>query len=64
MMSSVLQPWQLLIAIIYGWVNRHQQDIIDLQNDQIQTLLKAQGKKRIRLTDDDRRRLAVRLCLN
>lgn len=58
--SSVLHPWQLLIAVICGWVNRHQQDVIDLQNDQIRTLLKAQGKKRIPLTDDDRRRLAVK----
>ena len=58
--SSVLQPWQLLIAVICGWVNRHQQYIIDLQNDQIQTLLKALGKKPIPLTDDDRRRLAVK----
>ena len=33
-----------------GWVNRHQQDIIDLQNDEIQTLLKAQGKSEFRST--------------
>ena len=59
-MDSVLQPWQLLMAAICGCVNQRQQWIIELQNDQIQTLLKAQGKKRIPLTDNDRRRLAVK----
>jgi len=28
-MKSVLQPWQLLPFIIAGWVNRHQQDVVE-----------------------------------
>ena len=54
-MSFVLQPWQLLVMTLVGWVQRQQQAIIEFQNDQIKTLLEGHGKKRIRLTDDQRR---------
>ncbi len=59
-MSFVLQPWQLLFAILSGWIHHRQQQIIEFQNDQIQSLLKQLGKKRIILTDDQRRILAVK----
>src|SRR5262249_49795734 len=55
-----MQPWQLLVVIMVGWVQRQQQAVIEFQNDQIKTQLEGQGKKRIRLTDDQRRRLAVK----
>ena len=58
-MNFVLQPWQLLAYLLLGWLQRQQQQIIEFQNEQIKTLLKAHGKKRVRLTDDQRRRLAV-----
>jgi len=28
-MKSLLQPWQLLLLILAGWINRHQQDVIE-----------------------------------
>jgi hypothetical protein len=28
-MSLVLQPWQLLLMILAGWVNRQQQQVIE-----------------------------------
>ena len=59
-MNFVLQPWQLLMFILVGWVQRQQQAIIEFQNDQIKSLLAAHGKRRIRLTDDQRRRLATK----
>ena len=59
-MNLILQPWQLLIVILVGWVQRRQQAIIEFQNSQIKTLLARQGKKRIWLTDDERRILAVK----
>ena len=59
-MKFVLQPWQLLVVILVGWIQRQQQAIIDFQNEQIRSLLAAQGKKRVRLTDDQRRRLAAK----
>jgi hypothetical protein len=59
-MNFVLQPWQLLFAILSGWINRRQQDITAFQNAQINTLLQQFGRKRILLTDDQRRVLAVK----
>ncbi len=59
-MNVVLQPWQLLFAILSGWIHRRQQQIIEFQNDQLISLMNSQGKKRILLTDDQRRLLAVK----
>ena len=59
-MSFVLQPWQLLLVALAGWINRHQQQVIDFQNAQIQVLMNRQGRKRLLLNDDERRRLAVK----
>ncbi|QDU92380.1 hypothetical protein Pla8534_01260 [Lignipirellula cremea] len=59
-MSFALQPWQLLFAILSGWIHHRQQQIIEFQNDQIQSLLSQLGKKRISFTNDQRRILAVK----
>jgi len=59
-MNFILQPWQLLFAALSGWIYHRQQQMIEFQNDQIETLLKQLGKKRLLLTDDQRRRLAVK----
>ena len=58
--NSVLRPWQLVVMILAGWVNRQQQEIIEFQNAQIRALMKKMGRKRILLTDDQRRVLAVK----
>ena len=50
-MSFILQPWQLLLAILSGWIHHRQQKMIEFQNDQIESLLKQMSKKRILLTD-------------
>ena len=64
-MSSYLTTWgqamilQLLLAMLAGWIHRHQQQVITyfLAENRI---LKAQlGGRRLRLTDTERRRLAV-----
>ena len=59
-MTDILQPWQLLLAILSGWIHRRQQQIIEFQNSQIVSLMQNQGKKRILLTDEQRRLLAVK----
>ena len=59
-MSFLLQPWQLLLLILASWVNRQQQMIIQFQDEQIRSLLEHQGRKRLLLTNDQRRRLAVK----
>jgi hypothetical protein len=59
-MSFVLQPWQLLMLALAGWINRQQQEVIEYLRTENQVLKEAYGKKRIRLNDDQRRRLAVK----
>ena len=59
-MPFVLQPWQFFVVILVGWVQREQQKIIEFYQLQVESLLKAQGKKRLLLTDDQRRLLAVK----
>ena len=59
-MSFVLQPWQLLLVVLAGWINRQQQEVIEYLRTENQVLKEAYGKKRIRLNDDQRRRLAVK----
>ncbi len=59
-MSFVLHPWQLFFLILSGFVNRQQQEIIEFQNAQIRVLMDKMGRKRILLTDDQRRVLAAK----
>ena len=42
-MNVVLQPWQLLFAILSGWIHSRQQQIIEFQNDQVEALLTKLG---------------------
>ena len=58
-MSFILQPWQVVFVALSAWVNQRQQLIIEFQNAEIEALLKKLGKKRVLLTDDQRRLLAV-----
>ena len=58
-MDFVLQPWQLYLVILAGWMNRQQQIVIDYLMTENQVLRQTHGKRRILLSDDQRRRLAV-----
>ena len=51
-MSFVLQPWQLLYAILSGWVHRWQQESIEYLRTENQVLRESFGTKRIPLNDD------------
>src|SRR5437660_7984884 len=62
-MNFILQPWQLLLVILAGWVHRQQQRVIDYLRTENQVLREKLGKKRILLDDDQRRRLAVKAKL-
>jgi len=59
-MKFVLQPWQLMLIILAGWVNRQQQEVIEYLRTENAVLREKFGKHRILLTDDQRRRLAVK----
>ena len=55
-----LQPWQLLLVTLASWVNRNQQDVITYIQEENRILKSKLKGKRIRFTDDERRRLAVK----
>ena len=55
-----IQPWQLLLVSLAGWINRHQQDVIAYIQEENRILKSKLKGKRIRFTDDERRRLAVK----
>ena len=59
-MRLLLQPWHLLLFSVAGWVNRQQQDVIAYLRTENQVLREKLGKKRILLSDDQRRRLAAK----
>ena len=54
------QPLQLLLATFAGWVNQHQAKVIEYLVEENRVLKKQLGGRRLRLTDDQRRRLAAR----
>lgn len=56
----LLQPWQLLLLVLAGWVNRQQQDVFEYLLVENRILRQKIGKKRILLTDQQRRLLAVK----
>jgi hypothetical protein len=49
----------VLISMVAGWINRHQQQVIAYQQEEIRILKAQLGKRRLRLTDTQRRRLAA-----
>src|SRR6267142_4275543 len=57
-MSSLLLPFQLVLLMFAGWVNRHQLDVIDYLQEENRVLKERLGGRRIRFTDVERRRLA------
>jgi transposase len=59
-MNTILQPWQLFFLILAGWVNRRQQEVIEFYRAELEAMMKAQGNKRLLLTDAQRRLLAVK----
>ena len=51
---------RFLILTAAGWVNRHQEDVIDYLREENRVLREQLGPRPLRLTDAQRRRLAVR----
>ena len=53
-------PLQLLVVSLLGWLQREQHDIIHYLREENRVLRAQLQNQRLRLTDDDRRRLAFR----
>ena len=50
-------PTYLLLSILAGWLDRQQQAVIEYLQAENQVLKRQLGRKRPRLTDDERRLL-------
>ena len=59
-MKLAIRPWHLLSMALAAWANRKQQRQIEFLLATIEVLKEQNGKKRILLSDDQRRRLAVK----
>ena len=57
---SLSHPLQLVLVALAGWVNQQQRDVIDYLLEENRVLREQIGTKRLRFTDDQRRRLAAK----
>ncbi len=54
-----IRPMTMLLVMLAGWINQHQQDVIEYLKTENAILKEKIGKKRIILSDQQRRTLAV-----
>ena len=59
-MISILRPWQIVVLALAGWISRQQLDVIEYLREENRVLREQLKGKRIRFTDDQRRRLAAK----
>ena len=62
-MRNVLNPFRFLVIAVAGWMNQKQQHAIDYLREENRVLKEQLGNRRIRFTDDQRRRLAAKAKL-
>ena len=58
-MSTFVSPQNLLVSLLAGWLNQEQQKILEYLQEE-NRVLKAQLVQRLRLSDEQRRRLAAK----
>jgi putative transposase len=56
----MLDPFQLLLVAVAGWMNQRQQQAIEYLREENRVLREQLGDRRVRFNDDQRHRLAVR----
>ena len=56
-MTNVIQPFHLLLFALAGWLNRHQQAVIDYLIEENRVLKDQLEAERLRFTDEQRIRL-------
>src|SRR5215470_10403804 len=59
-MSKVLDPFRFVLIAVGGWMNQNQQLAIDYLREENRVLREQLGGRRLRLNDDQRRRLAAK----
>src|SRR5437773_460487 len=58
-MRKAFDPFSFLVTCVAGWMNQHQHDIINYLIEENRVLRQQIGNRRLRFSDDQRRRLAV-----
>jgi putative transposase len=59
-MRNIVNPFRFVVIAIAGWMNQKQQYAIDYLREENRVLREQLGSRRLRFTDDQRRRLAVK----
>jgi hypothetical protein len=59
-MDPVLSPLRFVLVALAGWMNQQQRDVIDYLQEENRALREQLGPRRLRFTDDQRRRLAAK----
>jgi hypothetical protein len=59
-MRTALDPFSFLVISVAGWMNQHQQQVIEYLMEENQVLREQMGTRRMRFSDDQRRRLAAK----
>src|SRR5262249_40854672 len=60
-MFAILTPFSVVITCVAGWLNEHQQRTIDYLVEENRVFWEQIGKRRLRFTDDQRRRLVAKV---
>jgi len=59
-MHAIFDPFSFFLVSIAGWMNQHQQHVIEYLMEENQVLREQIGTCRMRFSDDQRRRLAAK----
>ena len=59
-MKHLLDPFRFVVIAVSGWMNSQQLLLIDYLREENRILREHLGEKRLRFTDDQRRRLAAK----
>jgi hypothetical protein len=59
-MPRVMNPFPFVLIAVAGWMNQRQQQAIDSPREENRVLREPLGERRLRLSDDQRRRLAAK----
>jgi hypothetical protein len=59
-MRACLDPFSFLVVSVAGWLNQRQQQVIEYLVEENRILREQIGNRRLRFTDNQRRRLAAK----
>jgi hypothetical protein len=60
LMTAEILPLRFLLLTFAGWINRQQQQVLDYLVEENRVLKEQLSGRRLRLTDEQRRRLAAK----